>query len=201
MATFFQQAFEAPVRDDVFGGIFYDNINGGANALCAFSPVSLGTPTDVTNAIAAGVTNAVFGSLFVPTPLASSLPTAQVFGIAMGSTYSGKSISVCTSGIFPVIADAAIAAGALIFPVDALQRTNLQTPFTNVPRILNQVLKLPNGTTPTLTYDLITVDDPVITGATTLTTVQYFPLGQAMAAATAQYDIIPCKINVSQFWA
>lgn len=201
MATFFQQAIEAPVHDDIFGGIFYDNINGGANALCGFSPVSLGTPTDVTNAIAAGVTNAVFGSLFVPTPLTNGLPTSPIFGVAMESTYSGKSISVCTSGVFPVIADAAIAAGSLLFAVDALQRTNLQTPFTNVPRLLNQVLKLPNGSTPTLTYDIITVDDPVITGQTSAATVQYFPLGIAMAPATAQYDIIPCKLIPVQFWA
>lgn len=201
MPTFFQQAFELPVKDDIYGGIFYDNVNSGANALSAFSPVSLGTPTDVTNAIAAGVTNAVFGSLFVPTPITSSNPTSAVFGVAMESTYSGKAISVCTSGIFPVIADAAITAGAIVTAVDSLQRTNLQTPFTNVPRLLNQVMKLPNGVTPTLTYDLVTVGPLVVTPATSGATAQYTQLGYALAPATAQYDIIPVKIIPIQFYA
>ena len=201
--AFFQQAYERPIKDAIQGGIFYDNTNSGANAIAAFSPVSLGTPTDVTNAIAAGVTNGVFGSLWVPTPITSNLPTA-VNGICMESTYSGLAISVCFGGVFPVWANAAVAAGALVFAVSSTSRTSAQTPFTysqDNARVNLQVMKLPNGIQPTLTYDIVLVDDPAITGATSGATVPYYPLGIALAAATAQYDIIPVLIQNQVFWA
>ena len=201
MSTFPQQSWERPVRDAILGGIFYDNTNSGANAIAAFSPVSLGTPTDVTNAIAAGVTNAVFGSLYVPCPVSGGFSTSPVAGVAMGSTYSGLAISVCTQGVFPVWANAAIAALSTVFPASNTTRTSAQTPFTNNDRVLLQVMKLPNGTSPVITYDIVLADDTAVPTSTTGNTVQYFPLGIALAAATTQYDLIPVLLQTSQFYA
>lgn len=201
MATFYQQAYEQPVRDAIRGGIFYDNVNSGLNALGAFSPVTLGSPTDVANAITAGVTNAVFGSLFVPAPITSSASTQPLMGVAMESTYSGKSISVCTAGVFPVLANGAMTAGALVFATASTTRTNQQTPFTNIQRMLNTVLALPNGITPTVTYDLVLCGTPAVSGTSSTSTVPYYPLGIALSAATAQYDLVPVQLSLGQFWA
>lgn len=196
------QAWQQPVMDAVRGGVYYDNVNSGSNAVAAFTPMCLATPTEVASCQTAGTPNAQFGSTFVPAPITSSFSTRPVIGIAMESAYSGLSISVCAQGVFPAIADAAITAGNQVFPVHALTRTNQQTPFTNVARLLLQIMALPSGSTPTLTYNLVTVDDPTITPASGATAnVLYYPIGIALAAATAQYDIIPVLLQTQQFWA
>ena len=197
--AFTQQVWEQPIKDAIVGGIYYDNLNSG-QPLAAFSSVSLGNATDVTNAIAAGIQGAALGNLYVPTPVSAGLPTRRIVGIAMGSTYSGKSISVVTKGIFPAICNEAVTADTRLFHVANVSRTNAQTPLTNLPRILLGVMSLPSGT-PTLTYNVGLVNDTAVVPQSTGTNVLYFPLGYALTTTSAQYDLVPVELQTAPFYA
>ena len=195
------QAWNQPIKDSIQGGVYYDNINTN-QPIAAFSPVSLGTATDVTNALAAGVPEAQLGKLFVPTPVSAGFPTRRIVGITMASTYSGLAISVINKGIFIGIANGAITADSLLFPTGNVTRTNAQTPLTNVPRMLLQVMTLPNGSTPTLSYNLGPVAATAITPTTgSGTNTLYYPLGYALTTTTAQYDLVVVQLECAPFYA
>lgn len=200
--SFTRQVWDQPIKDSILGGYFYDNVNSGANPILAYSPVSLGNATDVTNALAAGVTEAALGNLYVPTPISSGLPTRRVVGIALGSTYSGKAISVLAKGIGIAICNAAVTADTLLFATVQTTLTNAQAPITALPRTILQVMKLPNGTTPTLTYNVGLVSSPTITPAAGATAnVLYYPLGYALLTTANQYDLVPFELACTPFYA
>ncbi len=198
--AFIRQAWEQPIAESVVGGIYYDNINSG-QPVSAFTALSLGNATDVTNAKAAGISSAALGSLFVPTPISNGYPTRRIVGLAMGSTYSGEAISVVNKGIFIAISGAAITADALLFPSSVASIANTAQPFTTVPRMLLQVMKLPNGT-PLLTYNVGLVEATAITPTTGAgTNVLYYPLGYAYTTTTALYDLVVVQLECAPFYA
>jgi len=200
--SFTQQVWEQPILESVIGGVYYDNVGSGTYPIAAFSPVSLGNATDVTNAIANGCPNAVLGNLYVPTPVTSNFATRRIVGLCMASTYSGKAISVVTKGIFIAICNGAVTADTLLQAAALTTRTNLQTPFTNVDRMKLQVMTLPNGVTPALTYNIGLVAATAITPASGATAnVLYYPLGYAVITTTAQYDLVPVELACTPFYA
>lgn len=172
-------------KSQVQGFAFYDS-TGAGNALARYSCVSLASAAEVTAANAAGIQGNV-GEIVVQTPTAAGLPTRRVVGVADSSVRNGNEINVVTGGVAWVMANAAIALDAVVFAAANATRTSLQTPFVDDWEML--IPTDPQG--PGLTYNLCLVDDTALPAANTV----HYPLGFALKAAVAQYDIIPVYIQ------
>lgn len=171
-------------KNQVQGFAYYDS-TGNRNPIARYSCVSLATAAEVTAANAQGIVGNV-GEIVVQTPVAAGLPTRRVIGVVDGSARNGAEVLVVTGGVAWVMANAAIALDAVIFPAVQSTRTSAQTPFVDVEDML-----LPVDPQFTLTYNLCLVDDTALPAANTI----HYPLGFALKAAVAQYDIIPCWIQ------
>lgn len=173
-------AFKAIVQ----GFAFYDS-TANRNPLARYSCVSLATAAEVALANAQGIVGNV-GEIVVQTPVSAGLPTRRVIGVADSSVRNGQEVLVTCAGVAFAMASAAIALDAPVFPALAETRTSAQTPFTDVEDML--IPTDPNGAG--LTYNLALIDDTALPGANTV----HYPLGFALKAATAKYDIIPVQV-------
>ncbi len=180
----------------VRGFTFYDPANTGLNITGAVA-VSLATAAEVTAAQAAGI-QSVAGGLVVPTPISSGLPTRQIIGVVRGSQVNGRQVDVVVSGIVEVWANAAVVAGALVFPVAQETRTKSQTPFANDTAFEFQMPVAPDVPE---SYLLNLVDDTAIAPQSGSANVLYFPLGIALQAASAKYDLIPVLLQTGRIYA
>lgn len=172
-------------KNQVQGFVFYDS-TGARNPLARYSCVSLATAAEVTAANAQGIIGNI-GEIVVQTPVAAGLPTRRVIGVADSSVRNGNEVMVVSGGVAWVQAAAAIAFDAPIFPALAETRTSLQTPFIDVEDMLIPTDPMGAG----LTYNLCLVDDTALPAANTI----HYPLGFALKAAVAKYDIIPVWIQ------
>ena len=172
-------------KSEVQGFSFYDS-TAARNPLARYSCVSLATAAEVALANAQGIIGNV-GEIVVQTPVAAGLPTRRVIGVADGSTRNGLEVNVVTRGVAWVMAGAAIALDSVVFPALAETRTSLQTPFTD-----NEDMLIPTDPLgPGLTYNLCLIDDTALPAANTV----HWPLGFALVAAVAKYDLIPVWIQ------
>lgn len=176
------------------GFVYWDSVNNGVNPIAPYQCVCLATAAEVTAAIAAGVQRAALGQLVVPAPTATilgiTMASRRIIGVTANAAFSGDEVLVVTEGIAEVMCNAPVACDAMVFSVAPAQRTTSQTPLSSVPELL-----LPFEPRATLTYNLAMVDDPALVPTTGAgTNVIFYPVGMALAAATAQYDIIPVEL-------
>ncbi len=174
--------------------VFWDTVGSGANPIAPFQCVSLADASEVSAAAAAGVREAVAGRLVVPTPVGTKLgvtmATRRIVGVTAGGAWNGDEVLVQSGGVAEVMVNAAVAVDAVLSAVARATRTTAQTPLTNLEEML-----LPFDPRAALTYQLCLADDPapVFNSGASLNEFWY-PLGVAMAAATAQYDVIPVEL-------
>lgn len=164
---------------------FYDS-TGAGNALARYSLVSLASAAQVAAANAAGIPGNV-GEICVQTPIAAGLPTADVLGVAEFSCLNGQDISVVCGGVFWAQASAAFAENTLLFGALAETRTSAQTPFVD-----NAEMMIPLDPRFNTTFNLVLVDDTALPAANTI----HYPLGRALKAAVAKYDIVPVWLQL-----
>lgn len=174
-----------PFNFKVDSYIFYDS-SGSANGLARYSPVSLADQTEVDAANAAGIRGNV-GEIVVQTPVSSSLATRRIVGIADGSVKNGQQVAVVSLGRAYVMANAAIAFGAIVQAAAAETRTQAQTPFTN-----NFEMMIPADPTYPPTLNLVLCDDTSRPSSGT----DFYPVGYALKAASAKYQIIPVELDL-----
>lgn len=179
--------------------IFHDgNTNSvKGNPVAPFTPVSLGNTTNVASAIAAGFRTSG-GGLVVPASVdTNNIGSSPIIGITTGASnpLTGE-VTVAIAGVAEVWANAAIVAGALLEVVSATTRTNVQTPFTSLEEAL-----IPTDPSVTRTYNICLVDDTTITPATSGANALHYPVGVALKAAAAQYDVIPVLLQTQRFYA
>jgi|GEM_PF-6247640 hypothetical protein len=174
----------------------YWDASGNGRALAAYQPVSLADATEVAAAVAAGMHQAVIGRVVVPTPVSGGFATRRVTGISTASARNTKEIAVAVEGVAEVMTNAAVAVDARVFAVAAEARSSAQTPFTNLPMI-----NLPVDPSFTVSYNLSLADDPAVTIATSGANTLYNPIGYALEAATAKYDVIAVRLELAPFYA
>lgn len=178
--------------------IYWDTVGSGANPIAPFQLVCLADSSEVSAAASAGVRDAVEGRVIVPAPtgtvLGVTMNTRRILGVTLGSAWNGDEVTVVTDGVAEVMVNAAVACGALVFAVARATRTNKQTPFTNLFDGL-----LPVDPKLTVTYQLALGDDPSPTWSSTGGNALVYPVGMAMRAATAQYDVIPVLLGTAPF--
>lgn len=162
--------------------------DAGGNPIAPFTPVSL-----LTSGLPAGYSAGQVVGL--PT-VSSGRNTSLLIGVTLEWAYSGKQVPVQLTGVVYVIANAAVAVNGLLFVAATGTRTTDQAPFSNLPLIRPPVR--PNQS---VTLNVALVDDVPITAQSSSANVQYFPLGIALGAASAQYDLIPCLLQTQPFYA
>lgn len=182
--------------EETKGYIFWDTVGAGANPIAPFQCVSLADQTEVDAAIAAGVRgDAKVGRVVVPCPtgtvLGATVNTRRIVGVTCNAAFSGEEVLVQDSGIAEVMVNAAVAADALLFAVARATRTSLQTPLTSLEEML-----LPHDPRFTLTYQLCMADDPALTLSAGGSNAFFWPLGHALVAAAAQYEVIPVQLQL-----
>lgn len=165
--------------------VYYDS---GGNPIAPYTPVSLltsGLPTGYSAGEVVGL----------PT-VASGRNTTQLIGVTLEWAYSGKQVPVQLTGVVYCIANAAIAVNGLLFVAATGTRTADQAPFSNLPMI--RPLVRPGQS---VTLNVALVDDVAITPQSANPNVQYFPLGIALSAASAQYDLVQVFLQTKTFYA
>lgn len=175
--------------------IYWDTVGSGVNPIAPFQIVSLADSSEVAAALAAGVRDAVIGRLVVPTPvgtvLGATVATRRVVGVTKNACYNGEELLVQSDGVAEVMVNAAVACDAMLHAVARATRTSAQTPFTSLEELL-----LPVDPRLTLTYQLCMADDAALTLSSSGSNAFFYPLGFALAAATAQYDVIPVQLQL-----
>lgn len=179
------------------GFVYWDSVGGGVNPISAFQCVSLATAAECATAAAAGVRDAVAGRLVIPTPVAAllgaTIASRPIVGVTLNSAFNGDEVSVVTDGVAEVMVNAAVTCDTMLHCVVNATRTSLQTPFVNLSEAL-----IPFDPRASLTYQLAMADDPALTFSSGATAnVLFYPLGLAMATATAQYDVIPVRLRTA----
>lgn len=171
--------------------VFYD-ATGNGNPIAAYQCVSLADSTEVSAANTAGIRGEV-GDIVVPTPVSGGLATRRVIGVTVGSSWNGNEVSVCMDGSVHVMANAGVTftPTAIVHPAASGTRTTAQTPFTN-----NFDMLLPQDPKFPVTYNLSMIDDTALPAAGQIV----WPLGYALEAATAQYDIIAVHLATAPFY-
>jgi len=178
-------------------GIFFDNhATGGQNtkALLRYTPVSLATGQDLTDAATFGIRTDA--PIVVPTPVSGGIATREVIGIAMESARSGTEVLLATAGDVHVMVNAAVALNARVFAAATTTRTSAQTPLINL-----FDANLPIDPSYTLTYLASLIDDVAVAPQTTSANVLFFPVGTALRVAASQYEVIPVRLNFTPFYA
>lgn len=175
--------------------VFWDTVGSGVNPVAPYQIVSLADSSEVAAALAAGCRDAKLGRLVVVSPtgtvLGATVNTRRIVGVTKGAAWSGDEVMVQCSGIAEVMVNAAVAIDALLFGVARATRTSAQTPITNLPQA-----NLPVDPKAVITYQLMMADDAALTFNTTGSNVPFWPLGHALEAATAQYDVIPVELQL-----
>lgn len=176
--------------------IFFDIVGNGANPIAPFQCVSYATQAEIDTAVSAGYftrADAKYGRVVIPTPvgtvLSVTMATRRIVGVTLNAALSGDEVLVQIGGIAQVMCNAVVAAGAVVHAVARATRTTLQTPLTNLPEA-----KVPFDPRATLTYQFCMIDDPTPTYSSSAANVWLYPLGEALMAATAQYDVIPVDL-------
>jgi hypothetical protein len=165
--------------------VYYDP-NG--NPIAPYTPVAL-----LTSGLPAGYSPGEVVGL--PT-ISSGRNTVQLLGVTLEWAYNGKQVPVQLDGVAYAIANAAIAVNGIVFAAANAQRTADQAPFANLPMIRPLVRP---GQSVTLNCSL--VDDVAITAQSSGTNVIYYPLGIALSAASAQYELIQILLMTEPFYA
>lgn len=177
------------------GFVYYDAPGSGANPIAPFQLVALATAAEVTAAISAGVARAAIGSLVVPmtvgTVLSGTMCTRRCVGVTLNGAFSGDEVLVVTDGIADTMCNAAVTVDAMVSGAATTTRTTLQTPFTSMSELL-----LPFDPRASLTYNLALAGTPSLTYSSSGANVVYYPVGYAMGTASAQYDVIPVKLEL-----
>jgi hypothetical protein len=170
--------------------IYYDVVNSGANPVAPFQIVSLATAAELSGL---GIRDAIAGRVVVVTPvgtvLGQTVANRRIIGVTKNAAFSGDEVLVQTQGVAEVMANAAIALDAQVHAVARATCASNAAPISNVPE-----MQLPFDPRATLTYQLCLADDPSLTFSSGGSNVMYYPLGYALAAATAQYDVIPVQL-------
>ena len=171
--------------NEVQGFRFWDS-TGAGNGIARYSAVSLASAAEVAAANAAGVSGNV-GEIVVQAPVAAGFTTRRVVGITNSSARNGQDIVVITGGVAWVQVSAAVALDSVLFGALAETRTSAQTPFVDV-----EDMRLANDPIVPITYNLVLADDTALPAANTL----HYPIGFALKAAVAKYDIIPVDLQL-----
>lgn len=174
--------------------IWWDTVGAGANPVAPYQIVSLADSTEVAAAVTAGYADARVGNTVIVAPtgtvLGQTINNRRIIGVTKNAAKNGDEVLVVVEGIAEVMMNAAVAADALLFGVARATRTTAQTPLTSLPELL-----LPVDPSFTLTYQFMLADDPTLTYSSGGANVIHYPLGYAMQAATAQYDVIPVHLK------
>lgn len=165
--------------------VYYDS-NG--NPIAPYTPVAL-----LTSGLPSGYSAGEVVGL--PT-ISSGRNNVQLIGVTLEWAYNGRQVPVQLSGVAYAIANAAIAVNGIVFAVANAQRTADQAPFANLPMIRPLVRP---GQSVTLNCSL--VDDVTITPQSGSANLIYYPLGIALSAASAQYDLIQILLMTEPFYA
>jgi hypothetical protein len=173
----------------------YWDPTGNANALASFQCVSLATDAELQAALAAGVRFTRPGELVVPTPVNNGFATRRVEGITLNSAYNGTSVLVQIAGDAEVMVAGPVAEGAIVVPALAQVRSSIQTPLTSFPEML-----IVNNPLMTVSYNLRLIDDTTITPNSNNPNQQLWPVGYALKPATAQYQVIPVRLDTGVKW-
>ena len=172
-------------RAQVEGYRFYD-VSTNQNGLGKYSCVSLATAAEVTTANAAGVPGNV-GEICILTPVAGGLASRRILGVAQHSVLEGQDVEVAVSGVSWVMVNNAVALDSVLHAAANGTRTNLQTPFVD-----NEDMMVPLDPRLSVTFNLALADDTALPGANTV----HYPLGYALKAGVAQYDVIPVELDL-----
>jgi hypothetical protein len=165
--------------------VYYD---ASGNPIAPYTPVSLltsGLPTGYSPGEVVGL----------PT-ISSGRNNTQLIGVTLEWAYNGKQVPVQLSGVTYAIANAQIAVNGIVFAAANATRTADQAPFVNLPMIRPLVRP---GQSVTLNVSL--VDDVAITPQSGSANLIYYPLGIALSAASAQYDLIQILLMTQPFYA
>jgi hypothetical protein len=167
--------------------LYYDS---SGNPIAPYTPVSLlttGLPTGYSVGEVVGL------------PTISGTParnTTQLIGVTLEWAYNGRQVPVQIDGVAYAIANAGIAVNGIVFAAANGTRTADQAPFANLPMIRPLVRP---GQSVTLNVSL--VDDVTITPQSGSANLIYYPLGIALSAASAQYDLIQILLMTQPFYA
>jgi hypothetical protein len=164
----------------------YFDPNG--NPIAPYTPVSLRT-----SGLPTGFSPGEVVSL--PT-ISSGRNSTQLIGVTLEWAYNGQQVPVQLTGVTYAIANAAIVVTGIVFAAANATRTADQAPFVNLPMIRPLVRP---GQSVTLNVSL--VDDVSITPQSSNANVIYYPLGIALSAASAQYDLIQILLMTEPFYA
>ncbi|GIV22141.1 MAG: hypothetical protein KatS3mg023_3892 [Armatimonadota bacterium] len=165
--------------------LYFDS---GGNPLAPYSPVSL-----LTSGLPSGYN---VGEVVGLPSVASGRNTTYLVGVTLEWAYSGRQVPVQIDGIVFVIANAAVSASGIVFVAATGTRTADQAPFVNHPAI--RPLVRPGQS---VTMNVVLCDDVAITPQSGSANLLYYPLGIALAPATAQYDLFPVLLQTQPFYA
>jgi hypothetical protein len=164
----------------------YYHPNG--NPIAPYTPVSL-----LTSGLPSGYSPGEVVGL--PT-ISAGRNSTLLIGVTLEWAYNGRQVPVQLDGVAYAIANAAIAVNGIVFAAATATRTADQEPFVNLPMIRPLVRP---GQSVTLNVSL--VDDVTITPQSGSANLIYYPLGIALSAASAQYELIQIRLMTQPFYA
>jgi hypothetical protein len=164
----------------------YHDANG--NPIAPYTPVSL-----LTSGLPSGYSPGEVVGL--PT-ISAGRNSTLLIGVTLEWAYNGRQVPVQLNGVAYAIANAAIAVNGIVFAAANATRTADQAPFANLPMIRPLVRP---GQSVTLNVSL--VDDVTITPQSGSANLIYYPLGIALSAASAQYELIQILLMTEPFYA
>jgi len=175
--------------------IWYDNTSSNL-AIAPYQIVVYASAAEVATANAAGVRGGV-GDIVVVPPITSAVNTQKIAGVVIpgGGAFPGGECTIAIAGIAEVMVSAAGAwdrQAAWWFCGLVETRTNLQTPLTN----LNEMMIAADPRL-TITYQLAMATRTAVVPATGAgTNAVYYPLGYALDAPTAKYDVVRFELDL-----
>lgn len=163
---------------------YFDNLNSGVNIIAPYQCVQLLDAAEV-----AATTGAIAGTASKAAEVGATAWADRVVGISEHGAKHNTSLSVRNGGIAHVMAGAAITYGKLLSVGVVEQRTNSQTPLINL-----YEANLPVEPGVGVTYTLAMVDDVAYLDAALV-----LPVGYALNAAAAKYEIIDVELALNPF--
>lgn len=169
---------------------YYDTINSGVNPVAPYQIISPLTSAQLTTFSAAQ------GEAVRPAVASGTTVLERVIGISEHGAKHNTQIAVRVDGIAHVMAGAAVAYGSLLQMGLAEQRTNAQSPFIDL-----YEAALPQDPSFTITYNLSMADDVAISPASGGANALILPVGYALEAATAKYQLVRVELHTAPFYA
>ena len=173
---------------------YYDVINSGVNLIAPYQCVS-----PLTAAQIAGQAGAKEGESCRPGEAYNngvSTINERVIGVSEHGAKHDTTLAVRVEGLAHIMAGAAIAYGSMVFCGLAEQRTNSQAPLIN---LFEANLPVEPGVG--ITYNLSMIDDIAPTLSTSGSTTLHLPVGYALEAAGAKYELIRVSLQQAAFYA